>query len=134
MQCNHEPIPVTSTRTPATHSHQFVLIDAITTTMSDQQPSNAFIDAVVSVFSFLASIRWSLRISQLFSIVYSIAYFPFRLVLYPLTIIVNILLVLFAPAIYAGSFIFSIIQSIFAFFASLEVRRPWRPVIFFVQN
>jgi hypothetical protein len=86
--------------------------------MSQQPSSSAFIDVLGSIFSFLGSIQWSLRFSQLLSILY----FPFRLIIYPLRLIVDVLLVVFAPAIYVFSFILSLIRSVFDFLASLEVR------------
>ncbi|KAI5461137.1 hypothetical protein BGZ63DRAFT_424057 [Mariannaea sp. PMI_226] len=83
---------------------------------SSPQASGALYDTLASVFHFLGSIHWSLRISQLFTILY----FPIRVVLYPLRLISGLLLIIFAPAIYVFSFLYSIFQSFVAFLSSLE--------------
>ncbi|RKK90443.1 hypothetical protein BFJ71_g11597 [Fusarium oxysporum] len=57
-------------------------------------------DIVVAVFSFLFSFNWSGFFSRLFTIIS----FPFRLILIPLSFVLNILLVVFAPAIYLFSY------------------------------
>ncbi|KAH6892076.1 hypothetical protein B0T10DRAFT_546899 [Thelonectria olida] len=88
--------------------------------MSDQSSSNGFIDVLVSIFSFFFSFLWSIQWSLRFSQLLSILYLPFRLILYPLRTIVNVLLVVFAPAIYVLAFILSLIRSIIDFLASLE--------------
>lgn len=79
-----------------------------------------FLDALVAVFSFIRSIHWSLRLSQLFSLLA----LPFRLILYPVRFILSIFLTLFAPAIYVASFCMSGVHAVTSFLASLEVRGP----------
>ncbi|KAH7152455.1 hypothetical protein B0J13DRAFT_264413 [Dactylonectria estremocensis] len=75
-----------------------------------------FLDALVAVFSFIRSIHWSLRLSQLFSLLA----LPFRLILYPVRFILSIFLTLFAPAIYVASFCMSGVHAVTSFLASLE--------------
>ncbi|KPM38366.1 hypothetical protein AK830_g8205 [Neonectria ditissima] len=74
------------------------------------------LDALISVFSFLRSIHWTLRISQLLSLFA----LPFRFILYPMRFVASVLLTLFAPAIYLASFSIAGIQAVIAFFISLE--------------
>ncbi|KAM0248477.1 hypothetical protein ACHAP5_003423 [Fusarium lateritium] len=89
---------------------------------SSDQPSptiSPFILAfniVVAVFSWFFSFNWSGLFSRLFTVIG----FPFRLILLPLTFIANVLLTVFAPAIYLFSYTVSGARSIWAFFASLE--------------
>ncbi|KAF4992788.1 hypothetical protein FDECE_13618 [Fusarium decemcellulare] len=71
---------------------------------------------VSAVFRFIFSFNWSL----LFSRVFQVVAFPFRLILIPLSFITNILLTLFAPAIYIFSYALAGVRSVIAFFASLE--------------
>ncbi|CVK93395.1 uncharacterized protein FPRO_04270 [Fusarium proliferatum ET1] len=73
-------------------------------------------DIVVAVFSFLFSFNWSGFFSRLFTIIS----FPFRLILIPLSFLLNILLVVFAPAIYLVSYTLAGVRSVWAFLASLE--------------
>ncbi|RKL34482.1 hypothetical protein BFJ72_g9214 [Fusarium proliferatum] len=73
-------------------------------------------DIVVAVFSFLFSFNWSGFFSRLFTIIS----FPFRLILIPLSFLLNILLVVFAPAIYLVSYTLGGVRSVWAFLASLE--------------
>ncbi|EXM07797.1 hypothetical protein FOIG_02726 [Fusarium odoratissimum NRRL 54006] len=73
-------------------------------------------DIVVAVFSFLFSFNWSGFFSRLFAIIS----FPFRLILIPLSFVLNILLVVFAPAIYLFSYTLAGVRSVWAFLASLE--------------
>ncbi|CCT65559.1 uncharacterized protein FFB20_08909 [Fusarium fujikuroi] len=73
-------------------------------------------DIVVAVFSFLFSFNWSGFFSRLFTIIS----FPFHLILIPLSFLLNILLVVFAPAIYLVSYTLAGIRSVWAFLASLE--------------
>ncbi|KAG4291135.1 hypothetical protein FPRO06_03021 [Fusarium proliferatum] len=73
-------------------------------------------DIVVAVFSFLFSFNWSGFFSRLFTIIS----FPFRLILIPLSFLLNILLVVFAPAIYLVSYTLAGLRSVWAFLASLE--------------
>ncbi|RKK36943.1 hypothetical protein BFJ63_vAg6716 [Fusarium oxysporum f. sp. narcissi] len=73
-------------------------------------------DIVVAVFSFLFSFNWSGFFSRLFTIIS----FPFRLILIPLSFVLNILLVVFAPAIYLFSYTLAGVRSVWAFLASLE--------------
>ncbi|KAI1025410.1 hypothetical protein LB504_012579 [Fusarium proliferatum] len=73
-------------------------------------------DIVVAVFSFLFSFNWSGFFSRLFTIIS----FPFRLILIPLSFLLNILLVVFAPAIYLVSYTLAGVRSVWVFLASLE--------------
>ncbi|KAH7166188.1 hypothetical protein EDB81DRAFT_279001 [Dactylonectria macrodidyma] len=75
-----------------------------------------FLDALVAVFSFVRSIHWSLRLSQLFSLLA----LPFRLILYPVRFILGVILALFAPAIYVASFCISGVHAVTSFLGSLE--------------
>lgn len=90
---------------------------------SSDQPSptiSPFILAfniVVAVFSWFFSFNWSGLFSRLFTVIR----LPFRLILLPLSFVVNILLTVFAPAIYLFSYTVSGVRSVWAFFASLEV-------------
>ncbi|KAF4455260.1 hypothetical protein F53441_2410 [Fusarium austroafricanum] len=73
-------------------------------------------DIIVAIFSFLFSFNWSGFFSRLFRIIS----FPFRLIILPLSLISNILLVVFAPAIYLFSYTIAGVRSVWAFLASLE--------------
>ncbi|KAK7398292.1 hypothetical protein QQX98_012336 [Neonectria punicea] len=74
------------------------------------------LDVLTGIFSFVRSIHWTLRLSQLLSVVA----LPFRLVLYPLRFVASIFLTLFAPAIYLVSYSMAGIQAMVSFFISLE--------------
>ncbi|KAG5806709.1 hypothetical protein H9Q74_007310 [Fusarium xylarioides] len=92
----------------------------VATTSEEASPTvSPFIlafDIVVAVFSFLFSFNWSGFFSRLFTIIS----FPFRLILIPLSFVLNILLVVFAPAIYLFSYTLAGVRSVWAFLASLE--------------
>ncbi|KAK7427901.1 hypothetical protein QQZ08_005513 [Neonectria magnoliae] len=89
------------------------------TTGTSNSPSilSIILDALAGIFSFLRSIHWALRLSQLLSVVA----LPFRLVFYPLRFVASILLTLFAPAIYLVSYSIAGIQAMMSFFIGLEV-------------
>ncbi|KAM0343288.1 hypothetical protein ACHAPU_008738 [Fusarium lateritium] len=71
---------------------------------------------IVSIFSWFFSFNWSGLFSRLFTIIG----FPFRLILIPLSLIANVLLTVFAPALYLFSYAVAGVRSVWAFFASLE--------------
>ncbi|KAF4989997.1 hypothetical protein FGRMN_8771 [Fusarium graminum] len=71
---------------------------------------------IVSIFGWFFSFNWS----GLFSRLLTIVGFPFRLILIPLSLTANVLLTVFAPALYLFSYTVAGVQSVWAFFASLE--------------
>ncbi|KAM0558458.1 hypothetical protein ACHAPJ_004648 [Fusarium lateritium] len=93
----------------------------VAATSSDQPSSTVspFIlafDIIVAIFSFIFSFNWSLFFSRLFTIVT----FPFRLIIIPLSFVANVLLTVFAPAIYLFSYGVAGVRAVWAFLASLE--------------
>lgn len=100
--------PPTSTIVAATHAEQ------ASPTIS---PFILAFDIVVAVFTWLFSFNWSGFFLRIFAIVS----FPFRLILYPLSLVANVLLTIFAPAIYLFSYAVAGVRSVWAFLAGLEV-------------
>ncbi|KAJ4250586.1 hypothetical protein NW762_011845 [Fusarium torreyae] len=89
---------------------------------SSDQPSptvSPFIlafDIIVAIFGFIFSFNWSLFFSRFFTIVT----FPFRLIIIPLSFVANVLLTVFAPAIYLFSYGVAGVRAVWDFLASLE--------------
>ncbi|GKT99337.1 hypothetical protein FLAG1_01426 [Fusarium langsethiae] len=81
----------TSTVVAATHAEQ------ASPTIS---PFILAFDIIVAVFTWLFSFAWSAFFLRIFAIVS----FPFRLILFPLSLVANVLLTVFAPAIYLFSY------------------------------
>lgn len=75
------------------------------------------LDILSALFRFLFSINYSLLITRIFHVVA----LPFRIILYPLSFVANILLTLLAPAIYTVSYVLAGVRAVMAFFAGLEV-------------
>ncbi|RGP76839.1 hypothetical protein FLONG3_5045 [Fusarium longipes] len=97
----------TSTVVAATHAEQ------ASPTIS---PFILAFDIIVAIFTWLFSFNWS----ALFLRIFAIISFPFRLILFPLSIVSNILLTVFAPAIYLFSYAAAGVRSVWAFLAGLE--------------
>jgi hypothetical protein len=73
-------------------------------------------DIIVAIFTWLFSFNWSGFFLRIFAIVS----FPFRLILFPLSIVANILLTIFAPVIHLFSYAAAWVRSVWAFLAGLE--------------
>ncbi|KAH7189122.1 uncharacterized protein B0J16DRAFT_108209 [Fusarium flagelliforme] len=71
---------------------------------------------IVAVFTWLFSFNWSAFFLRIFAIVS----FPFRLILFPLSIVANVLLTIFAPVIYLFSYAAAGVRSVWLFLAGLE--------------
>ncbi|RBR11398.1 uncharacterized protein FIESC28_09012 [Fusarium coffeatum] len=97
----------TSTVVAATHAEQ------VSPTIS---PFILAFDIIVAIFTWLFSFNWSGFFLRIFAIVS----FPFRLILFPLSIVANILLVIFAPVIHLFSYAAACVRSVWAFLAGLE--------------
>jgi hypothetical protein len=97
----------TSTVVAATHAEQ------ASPTIS---PFILAFDIIVAVFTWLFSFAWSAFFLRIFAIVS----FPFRLILFPLSLVANVLLTVFAPAIYLFSYTVAGVRSVWDFFIGLE--------------
>ncbi|KAM5377476.1 hypothetical protein ACJZ2D_005015 [Fusarium nematophilum] len=85
-------------------------------TSSTISPLLVALGFISAIFRFIFSFNWLLLLTRAFHVFA----FPFRLILFPLSLVANLLLVLFAPAIYIASYSLAGLRMVFAFFASLE--------------
>ncbi|CEI39541.1 unnamed protein product [Fusarium venenatum] len=97
----------TSTVVAATHAEQ------ASPTIS---PFILAFDITVAVFTWIFSFDWP----ALFLRIFAIVSFPFRLILFPLSLVANVILTVFAPAIYLFSYMVAGARSVWAFLAGLE--------------
>ncbi|KAF4978700.1 hypothetical protein FZEAL_4969 [Fusarium zealandicum] len=93
-----------------------IVATASDTPSSTVSPFLVVFDIIVAIFGFLFSFNWSLLFSRLFHVVA----FPFRLILFPLSFIVNILITLLAPAIYLVLYAWAGVRAVIDFFVALE--------------
>ncbi|CAG7558599.1 unnamed protein product [Fusarium equiseti] len=103
---SENPLP-TSTVVAATNAEQ------VSPTIS---PFILAFDIIVAILTWLFSFNWSGFFLRIFAIVS----FPFRLILFPLSIVANILLTIFAPVIHLFSYAAAWVRSVWAFLAGLE--------------
>ena len=105
--------------------------------MSEPAALSAIIEpigvALGAVFTGLASIHWSWWFSRFGSLLHSLVNLPWKVLLVPLSILGQILFIIFAPVIYVLSYLATCAAAVLSLIAGLEVRII-RTVVKFIES